>query len=155
MAVQNGTNLRIYVNTGSGTAHAIAYATSCTIDFTGEERDTLTKDSTGSWRELEIGQLSGTISGEALFAEDPASDVSSTRTDYFDLFTVFKNKTKIYWMVSQSTSASRNATEDSAKTKTTGFGYITSLSKSGEVEQNTTFSFTLAMTGEPTTATIT
>lgn len=133
----------------------MAYATSCTLDLTGEERDTLTKDSTGSWRELEIGQLSGTISAEGLFAENPASDVSASRRDYFNLYSAFSNKTKLYWMVSQTTSASRNGTEDSAKTKTVGYGYITSLSKSGEVEQNATYSVTIAITGQPTTVTIT
>lgn len=155
MAVQNGTNLRLFVNTGTGTADAIAYATSCTIDFTGEERDTLTKDSTGGWREFEIGQLSGTISVEALFAENPPSDVSATRQDFYNLWTIFKNKTKVFFLVSQTTSASRNATEDSGKTKIQGFARITALSLSGEVEQNSTFSATLAIDGQPEEVTIT
>ena len=76
----NGTLMRLYKDNT-----AIGYATSCQMNVTAAMREILTKDSaSGGWREVKKGQLSGTLSTEALYA-GPGD--SSTNYLFDDLFT--------------------------------------------------------------------
>lgn len=143
--VLNGTNLRLFLNTGTGQAYPVAYATSCTIDMNAEELDTLTKDSVGSFRNFQPGQLSATVSGEGLISFD-TSGISGTRREFADLFTAFKNKTRLYGFYS---------TDATGDDKYEFYGYITALSSSGAVEGNATYSYTIGVDGEITKVTVT
>lgn len=66
VGIVNGHVLRWYIN---GTA--IAKATSCSLDFSAETRDTAHKDVGGptGWADSETGQLSFSGSCDALYAE--------------------------------------------------------------------------------------
>lgn len=148
--VFDGSDLRLFANTGSGTAHAIGFAQTCTADYTAEERETTSKDDTGDFRSFTPGQLSGTISFEALHAQtvvlDDGTDLNSTRNTFDELFTVWKNKTKIFWSLK---------TETSGDYQHYGYGYITSLSATATDKENATYSGTLGITGSVTQGTIT
>lgn len=140
----NGTDLRLFMNTGSGAVEAIGYATNVTLDLSAETRDTLNKDNVGSWATTDIGQLSGTCTGEALYSMPGA--LLASRQGFSDLFSVFSNKTKVYCAV-------RTATSGDKYLKF--YAYLTSLSQNGPVEENATFSFTLTITGTVTEDTYT
>ena len=75
----NGTLMRLYKD-----STAIGYATSCQMNVSSAMREILTKDSAvGGWREVKKGQLSGTLSTEALYA-GPGD--ASTNYLFDDLF---------------------------------------------------------------------
>ena len=75
----NGTLMRLYKD-----STAIGYATSCQMNISSAMREILTKDSaSGGWREVKKGQLSGTLSTEALYA-GPGD--ASTNYLFDDLF---------------------------------------------------------------------
>lgn len=136
--VINGTNLRLFVNNGTGTPIAIGYATTCTIDLSAEERDTLSKDSVASWREFEIGQLSGTCSTEGLMTFDSSVNGNSRR-EFSDLFTIFSAKTEITcWFTTNASGDDRYYFN----------GFITALSSSAAVEENATYSVTIGINGQ-------
>lgn len=137
--VINGTIVRLYED-----GEEIAYATSTTMEESAEERDTLSKDSVSSYRNFEIGQLSGSISCEALLSEDTTVGGNPRKT-YYTLRTKFRAKTAISWTL---TSAVTGDVEDS------GSGYITAISQSLPVEENATFSFTIGINGAPTVGTV-
>jgi hypothetical protein len=134
--VINGTLLRLYIG-----GNAVAYATSSTLDLTTALRETIHKDNPGSGdREVEPGQKSGTCSFEALYSED------GDNNDFAELFDAWKDRTKLTCMIS---------TEVAGDTKYTFEAYLTSLSSTGPVEENATFSGTLEITGSITKAAIT
>lgn len=137
--VINGTSIRVF----DGTAE-IAYATSCTFDESGEERETLSKDSVAGYREFEMGQLSGSISCEALLSEDVTVG-GNTRVNYYTLRAKFYAKTAISWKLTS------NTTGD---VEYSGSGYITAISQTASVEENGTFSFTIGIDGAPTVGTV-
>jgi predicted secreted protein len=134
--VINGTDLRIYVG---GTP--IGYATSCTLDLSAETRDTIHKDATGNgWAESAVGQLSGSVSFEGFVNEDS----SNVKPDA--LFTYFKDKTLVGCAFKTATSGD---------TRYDFSGYVTSLSQTGPVEENSTFSGSITISGAVTTTTVT
>ncbi len=134
--VINGTNLRVYVGTD-----AIAYATNCTLSLSAELRETIHKDNPGAgWRGIEVGRKSGTVTVEALYAED-----GSTETP-FDLFTAFDDKTELTMMLS---------TEVSGDTRWSFSAYCTALEVNGPVEENSSYSATFEINGAVTTETVT
>jgi hypothetical protein len=90
----NGTLMRLYKD-----AVAIGYATSCQMNISSAMREILTKDSAaGGWREVKKGQLSGTLSTEALYA-GPGD--ASTNYLFDDLSYQF-NSTKNVFELTQS-----------------------------------------------------
>lgn len=137
--VINGTSIRVF----DGTTE-VAYATSCTLDESAEERETLSKDSVNSYREFEVGQLSGSISFEALLSEDETVN-SNNRTNYYLLRAKYAAKTAISWKLTS------NTTGD---VEYSGTGYITSISQTNAVEENSTFSCTIGINGAPTVGTV-
>lgn len=139
MGVINGTTIRLYDGTTP-----IAYATSSSFDESAEVRETVSKDSVGSYQEIEIGQLSGTLTCEAFLSED-ATVGGVSRTNYYLLRAKFAAKTAISW---------RMTSDVSGDVLYTGSAYITAISMSAPVEENATFSLTLTINGAPTAGTV-
>lgn len=140
MAVISGTNLRIYDDTTP-----LGYATSCSLSMSAETRETISKDSTSSWSDSEVGQLSASLSFEGFFSEDTSINAVTVKS-IEDIFTKFKNKTAISW---------RFTTDTVDDVVYSGSGYFTSLEYSAPVEENATYSGTITVTGAVTQATIT
>jgi hypothetical protein len=138
--VVNGTDLRLSVG-----GNPIAYATSCTLDYTAETRETVSKDSAGNgWKSVEVGQLGATLSIESLYTEDVlVSAVARENTK--DLFDAFAGKTLVTWEFT---------TGVSTETKYSGSGYFTSGSITGAAEENATSSHTIAVDGAVTSAAV-
>lgn len=134
--VINGTSLRVYIG-----GNVVAYATSSNIDMSTELRETIHKDNPGSgFREVAPGQKSATIGVEAFLNEDGANNA------WGDLFAAWTGRTEIEWVYS---------TEASGDTRLSGNGYITSLSSTAPVEENSTVSLTIEVNGAITKVTIT
>lgn len=134
--VVNGTDLRIYV-----AGKAIGYATSCTFDMTAETLETIHKDSPGTgWSESTIGNKSGSVSFEGFYNEDSTNQKPSDLFSYFDGETVLGCAFKA---------------AGSGDTRYDFSAIITALSFTGPVEDNSTLSCTLTLTGAPTTTTVT
>jgi hypothetical protein len=131
--IVNGTNFRIYLNTGSGLT-PVAYATSCSLDMSRDLRESVTKDSTGGgqtgWRTIRPGQKSGTLSAEGLFAMD--ADSNANLKPATDLFNAYANGTLITW---------RFTTDASGDDFLSGSCYITGLSLNAGAEEDSTYSF--------------
>lgn len=134
--VINGTDLRIYIG-----GEAVGYATSCTLDMSADTRDTIHKDSPGTgWAQSAIGTKSGSVSFDGFINEDSASAKVS------DLFTYFDDETLIGCAFKTATSGD---------TRYDFSGYITSLSQTGPVEENSTFSGSITISGAITKTTVT
>lgn len=137
--IVNGTNLRIYLDTGAGLV-AVAYATSCSIDMSRELRESVTKDSTGGgqtgWRTVRSGQKSATISGEGLVAM--AADTSTNHNPIVDLFGAFSNATALSWRVT---------TDVTGDDFLSGAGIMTNLSLNMGAEEDSTYSYTVEVNG--------
>jgi predicted secreted protein len=132
--IVNGTDLRFY---WEGTA--IGEATSCTVSLSRETRETLTKDNVQSWAAYEAGKKSGTFDFEGLISFD------TTNTDVTDIFTAFNDGTSI---------TMRFTTGDTGAPYWEAEALITSLSYSGAVEENATYSGTGTITGAVTQGTV-
>lgn len=127
----NGTDFRLYVD-----GNAVAYATSFTLSLSRNINELIHKDNPGDgWREINTDNTtkSGTITVEALYAEDGANNKP------VDLFGYFDNATLV--TVSAKTS-------DTGDTSFDGSAYITSLDFNGPVNETATFSATLEVTGQ-------
>lgn len=129
--VINGTDLRAYVG-----SDVVAYATSCTLSLSREIRETIHKDNPGSgWREVEVAGKSGTLTVEALFAEDGTTETP------FDLFDALDNGTSLSMMVS---------TEVTGDTRLSFSAYCTSWELTSAVEENATYNCNFEITGAVT-----
>ena len=137
--IVNGTNLRIYLNLGSGLV-AVAYATSCSIDMSRELRESVTKDSTGGgqtgWRTVRAGQKSATISGEGLVSME--ADSNTNHKPITDLCSAYSNATAITWRVT---------TDTSGDDFLSGSGLMTNLSLNMGAEEDSTYSYTIEVNG--------
>jgi predicted secreted protein len=135
----NGTNLRIYLNTGSGLT-AVAYATSCSLDMSRDLRESVTKDSTGGgqtgWRTIRPGQKSGSLSAEGLLAF--SADSNTNLKPMTSLFSAFSAGTSITW---------RFTTDTSGNDFLSGSCYITGLSLNAGAEEDSTYSFNAEVDG--------
>ena len=70
VGVIKGEKFRLYLG-GS----FVAYSTECTIDLSAAEVEIVHKDNAGaSWRNVQLGQKSGTVTVSALFSEDGANN---------------------------------------------------------------------------------
>lgn len=130
----NGTNFRFYLNLGDGLT-PVAYATNCTIDFSRDLRESVTKDSTGGgstgWRTVRPGQKSPTISGEGLVAFE--GDTNSNIKPISELFNAFDDGTLVVW---------RMTTDVAGDEFMSGNCYITALNLGAGAEEDVTYSFT-------------
>ena len=129
----------------------IGYATSCTLDFTRETRQTLHKDNyTGStgWATSTLGTASGSFSAESFFSQDGFN--TGTHHSPFDLFTILSAGTQV--TVQFRIPPANDAVGD----KYWEFeGYITAQSVSAPTNDNATMSFSGIVLGEPSVITVT
>ena len=125
--VVNGTDLRIYKG---GTA--IGRATTCSLSITREMREILDTDNVGSWVTSAPGRKSATLSTDAFFTYDTSNVKPET------LFTDLNNGTLITW---------RFTTDETGDKAWDGSGYVTSFSVSAAVEDNTTYSVEITVSG--------
>jgi len=140
MGVVNGTNLRIYDG-----STPLGYATSCSLSMSAETRETVSKDSTSSWAENEVGQLSATLSFEGFYSSDATINAVTVKT-VDDIYSKFEAKTAISWSFKSATTG---------EFIYSGSGYITSLEFNAPVEENATYSGTITVSGAITNTTIT
>lgn len=132
--VINGTNLRLYIG-----STPIGYATSCTLSFSREVRETIHKDNPGSgWVESEPGQKSGTCTVEALYNEDGTTSSYEVPRSLFD---ALDDGTELSCTVETGT-AGDNIYTFSA--------YCTEYEVTAAVEENATYSATFTITGAVT-----
>jgi len=143
--IYDGTDLRLYVNSGTGSKTAIAYATSCEVSLSADSVDITHKDNAGGgvWAETTPKTLSGSISCEAYWAQ---TLIGSSTKLYSTLFGFFSNRTKIAFAVKTGTTGDFQLT---------GFCYVTDISGSAPDKEEATFSFTLSITGAVTQSNIT
>lgn len=127
----NGTLMRLFKG-----ATAIGYATSCQMNITAAMREILTKDSdAGGFREVLKGQLSGTLSTEALYA-GPGD--TSTNVLFDDLFTDLIAGTVLTIKFTTDVVGDNVFTMDAI---------CTSLDLNAGVEENTSYSASFEITG--------
>jgi len=132
----NGTNLRLYIG-----GNPVAYAVTCSLSMTRNFLETIHKDNPGSgWAESTPGSASATLTTDGLFNEDGANNAPA------DLFAAFSAKTQVAWMFSN---------ENAGDTRYYGNGYISNLEYSATVEENSTYSVTINVTGQVQSVTIT
>lgn len=134
--IVSGTDLRLYVG-----GLSIGYATTCTASFSMEVINTIHKDSPGSgWQTNTGGQKSGTVSFEGFVNED------SSGKKPIDLFTLLDDKTEVGCAFKTGTSGD---------TRLDFSALVTSVEITAPVEENSTFSGTLTVTGAVTNTTVT
>ena len=134
--VFNGTNLLIKIADDAGTPTAIGHTTSCTISFTNDMADATTKDSSG-FSEVIPAVRSAEISFDGL-------------VDYTDGNGGAEIAHKLLTRQKCDFSFGTAATGD---TIYTGEGYISSCEISGTMEEATTYSGTITVTGAITEST--
>jgi hypothetical protein len=125
----NGTDLRFYLG-----GVAIGGATSCSMELSVETREALTKDDVGGWATFEVGRKSGTMTAEGLMSNDTPNFLVS------QLFTALKDGTILEIAFTDETPG--NASWEASV-------ICTGLNVSAPVEENTTYSATFTIRGEP------
>jgi len=136
VGVIKGEQFRLYLG-GS----VVAYATECSIDLTAAEVEIVHKDNAGaSWRNVQLGQKSGTVNVSALFSEDGAANTHDV------LFNALANGTSLTAMCS---------TEVAGDNRYNMTLVCTSFSVNATVNENASFSATFAIDGEPTIEVVT
>lgn len=134
--VFNGTDLLIKIADDAGSPTAIGHTTSCTISFTNDMADATTKDSSG-FSEVIPAVRSAEISFDGL-------------VDYTDANGGAEIAHKLLTRQKCDFSFGTAATGD---TVYTGEGYISSCEISGTMEEATTYSGTITVTGAITEST--
>ena len=135
----NGTVFMIFLN-GS----AVAHCTDSSMNITSATRDVTTKTSEG-WEEVEYALRSGEFTGEFYFAEDEG-------LGFEDIYDSIANRTKWPFLYAPVNAA---GTEISGDKKYYGTVLVTNVTKNDPVEDTSTFSLTLKLTGKLNKATIT
>lgn len=131
MATINGTSLLIVVNDTK-----IAHSTSATLNFERAMIDVSSKDS-GGFQDNIPGQASASVDFEGL-----VDFTASTGYNLDDLYSLYKNETEITWEIASGSAGTAP--------KFTGNGYISSISMDTPMEDATTFSGSITVTGSVT-----
>jgi hypothetical protein len=139
MSTVNGTLLRIRIGDV-----AIGYATSCGLDLSRETSQTVSKDSVSSWQESEPRAKSGSLTFEGFYTESETIN-SETRKSFGDIFALFDAGTSVAWSFS---------TDETGADTYTGNGFISALSAAAAVEETSTYSGTITVTGAVTKGTV-
>ena len=139
MAIQNATDVVLSVTTASG-LEPIAHATSASVSFNMDLRDSTSKSS-GGWQENLGGLKSYELSGDAFVEVDPTTDGSKAYLE--ELYTAWEARRAISAKFGMSVSGSEVLTF-------TGSALITSISVDAGVEENATYSISLTGTGPVT-----
>lgn len=132
--IVNGHNLRFFL---AGTA--IGQATSCSISFSAETRDTAHKDVGGptGWADVETGQLSWTGTCDALYSE---------AQQFETLYTAFAAGTAVTVQYS---------TDVTGDKYFYGSALVTALDMNADNNENVTYTVSFTGKGAPTRATVT
>lgn len=136
--IYDGSKMRLYVDDATtNTPTAIGYATTTTISLSAEEVSITHKDNAGSgvWQEIKPKTLSGTITGEAFWAQTAAG---SSDQLYNVLFGYFSNRTQMSFIIK---------TGETGDYELSGNCYITQLDGTAADKEEATFSFTLSING--------
>ena len=146
--VMNASNLILYAgDTANGATTPIGFSTECSIDISEAVRDTTNKFSEG-WRSLAEGLRQFSISGSSLFAENATYGEA-------ELFDKLNSREPIFFRLSIQDGSVASTAEVNGNSRYVGQGRITSLSKTGGVEDNVTYSFTIEGSGALVRETIT
>jgi len=129
--VINGTDLRLYLD-----GDPIGHATSCTLSLSRETRETVDKDNVGGYASSEGGKRSYTISFENFLSEDVSLN-AATVAGLADLVALFAGDS-FAWRFSTDVTGDRDFS---------GTAFLTDLSMTSPVEENSTVSGTLTGTG--------
>lgn len=132
MATINGTSLIIVVD-----GAAIAHTTSATLNLERAMIDVSTKDSAGDSESI-AGQKSASVDFEALVDFSPTAPVEGL----VDLITIYQANSAVTWEIASGSAGTAP--------KFTGSGFISSLSMDAPMEDATTFSGTITVTGAVT-----
>ncbi|MCP9237157.1 phage tail tube protein [Lewinella sp. JB7] len=133
--VINGTNFRLYVD-----GKPLGHATSCTISFSMETRETVDKDSVGGYASAEAGKRSYSISFEGFLSEDTTLNTVAVNS-VAGLLAVFNSDAKFAW---------RATTDVVGDVLLSGSGLMSDFSLTAPVEENGTISGTITGVGAPT-----
>ena len=143
MATIKGQNLRVMVQTGTGTPKCIAMATSCTFHVSANLEDSSTKDSVGDWQEQEVTGLSWDASTESLVTlEDNGSNGELPQ----DLLSLITNKTKVTLVFDQ-TAGTNNRVGQNSALKKSGEAYLVDVNITAQNRQNSSVSAKFTGTG--------
>lgn len=143
MATIKGQNLRVMVQTGTGTPKCIAMATSCTFHISANLEDSSTKDSVGDWQEQEVTGLSWDASTESLVTiEDNGTNGELPQ----DLLSLITNKTKVTLVFDQ-TAGTNNRVGQNSALKKSGEAYLVDVNITAQNRQNSSVSAKFTGTG--------
>lgn len=140
IGVMNASNLVLFTGDSYAAATPIGFAQSVTIDISEDQRDTTNKFSQG-WRTLAGGLRQFSISADQLFAENASNGEA-------ELFAKLNTRSVLFFKVTIQDGSVGSLDEINGNTRYRGVCRVSSLSKTGGVEDNVTFSVTLEGTGQ-------
>ena len=143
--IYDGTDLRLYVNSGTGTKTAIGYAQSCSLNLSADSVEITHKDNAGGgvWAESTPKTLSGSIDFEGYMSQ---TTIGTSTTLYNTLFNYYSTRTKIAFAVKTGTTGDYQYT---------GYCHVTDLAFTAADKEEATFTATLTITGQVVQSTIT
>ena len=143
MATIKGQNLRVMINTSSGSERCIAMSTSATFHVAAQMEDSSTKDSTGDFQEQEVTGLSWDAQMDSLITlEDNGSNGELPQ----DLLSLMINKTKVHLVFDQTAGTNNRVAQNSA-IKRSGWAWINDISISAQNRQNSQLTVQFTGTG--------
>lgn len=143
MATIKGQNLRVMINTSSGSERCIAMSTSATFHVAAQMEDSSTKDSTGDFQEQEVVGLSWDAQTDSLVT---LVDNGSNGKLPQDILSLIINKTKVHLVFDQ-TAGTNNRTAQNSAIKRSGWAYINDVQITAANRQNSTLSVQFTGTG--------
>lgn len=143
MATIKGQNLRVMINTSSGSERCIAMSTSATFHVAAQMEDSSTKDSTGDFQEQEVVGLSWDAQTDSLVT---LVDNGSNGELPQDILSLIINKTKVHLVFDQ-TAGTNNRTAKNSAIKRSGWAYINDVQITAANRQNSTLSVQFTGTG--------
>lgn len=143
MATIKGQNLRVMINTSSGSERCIAMSTSATFHVAAQMEDSSTKDSTGDFQEQEVVGLSWDAQTDSLVT---LVDNGSNGELPQDILSLIINKTKVHLVFDQ-TAGTNNRTAQNSAIKRSGWAYINDVQITAANRQNSTLSVQFTGTG--------
>lgn len=144
--VMNASKFILYAGTSLGTATPVGFATDVSISISQETRDVTNKFSQG-WTRRAEGLRSFSVSGSHLFAEDATNGEAQ-------LWASINSRTTLFFKATVQNDNVASTAEVNGNTRYTGQIWITSLERTGGVDDNVTFSFTGEGSGALTRETI-
>lgn len=132
--VMNASKFILYTGTSLAAATPVGFATDVSISVSQETRDTTNKFSQG-WTYRAEGLRSFSVSGSHLFAEDATNGET-------ELWNSIEGRIALFFKATVQNDNATSTAEVNGNTRYTGQIWITSLERTGGVDDNVTFSFT-------------